>query len=690
MKTVVWFAFGNIANTTYCIILMSDGSLTVVNTGTAIGAQVMPPGTILNPSSIMGFAQWGSQYFLFAKDQTNGYWIYDGTNLYGSGTVGPIATLTDDGTAYTSTPTITVYGGSGTGVTATATLDNQSVSQVMITNPGTGFAIGDTAGMQFSGGGAGTTALATPAIEQGAVTGIQITNGGSGFQNIPGLVIDPPPAGGHQAFAHVTEITGGVITGIAMDAFGFGYTTPPNVTTAGGDPLPGSLTPIMVGVLVNGSINTATVTDPGSQYFEAPQVLIFGDGEGAEATATVANGQVTGVSFTAGGSGYTKATIVLAGGNNGASGFITIMPFGVSGTAVETYGSRVWISNGAAVAQFPPPGRVIFSAAGTPVDFGDGGGAFLSNDSFLKVGYYALRQSNGFLYLIGDSSLNYVSGVTTSGTPAITTFNNQNVDPQLGSPWPNSVQVFSRNIVFANHLGIFVSYGGAVTKVSAPLDGFYTSVPETLGVIQPSGAVAEIFGIQVYMLLLPVIDQYTGQQVNKLLMWDGKLWWTSQQDVALTFVTTREFDSRLTAWGTDGNGIYPLFTTPSSAFQKVVRSKLWSNPSYINRKTIMQVHGIVYQDSTDTEAVTLFVDNESQSGSPNNGLTLGVGGLIWTNNLGNPIVWNLSWSSPGLSVFGPQAIGQVGRTVGLTLATYDPNLTIVSITLLGQQRESRT
>ena len=146
------------------------------------------------------------------------------------------------------------------------------------------------------------------------------------------------------------------------------------------------------------------------------------------------------------------------------------IPLAISGTAIEIYSGRVWIANGA---------TITFSAPGSVIDFSsaNGGGNFTSSDSFLKVAYINLKQTNGFLYLIGDSSVNYISGVQTSGSPPITTFTNQNADPEVGSPWPGTVDVFSRNILFANAFGAHVSYGGAVTKISEMLDGVYNTVP---------------------------------------------------------------------------------------------------------------------------------------------------------------------------------------------------------------------
>ena len=64
----------------------------------------------------------------------------------------------------------------------------------------------------------------------------------------------------------------------------------------------------------------------------------------------------------------------------------------------------------------------------------DGAGTIISQDSFLRVGFYGLKQANGFIYTLGDSSINTISGVATStATPPVTTFSNQNVDPQIAS-----------------------------------------------------------------------------------------------------------------------------------------------------------------------------------------------------------------------------------------------------------------
>jgi uncharacterized protein len=77
------------------------------------------------------------------------------------------------------------------------------------------------------------TATATATISGGIVTGIAINTGGSGYTSAPTITIDPPPAGAGNTRATATgSISGGIVTGIAINAGGSGYASAPNVTIA--------------------------------------------------------------------------------------------------------------------------------------------------------------------------------------------------------------------------------------------------------------------------------------------------------------------------------------------------------------------------------------------------------------------------------------------------------------------------
>jgi hypothetical protein len=537
-------------------------------------------------------------------------------------------------------------------------------------------------------------------VASGGVTGVIIQNGGqqyTGRANVVFLSVDA----GHGATGSCA-ISNGTITAISITNPGQGYVSPPIVNIndpgiPGTGGLPGGTGFVGTALLQFGQITSTAINDPGTGYTTPPIVKYVGDGTGAAGTAIINNGgQVIQVLMTALGGGYTKALVVFEGGNNAANVTPILMPFGVSGTTVETYNQRVFVSNGAAISNSPPKNRTIYSAPQSPVDFGDGGGVFQTFDSFVKIGYHSMKNVNGFLYLIGDSSMNYLTGVTTtaSGTTPITTFNinNLNVDPQIGSPWPSSVQVFSRNIVFANTVGIFSSAGGAIEKISTGFEGFYDSGPIFGRSANFSSAVATIFNTSVYMLLLPVVDLFNGRLVNKLLMYDGKRLFTSQQDRDLTYISTQEINSVLRAWGTDGTNFFELFQMPSTGFTKIMQSKLWSTPAYYITKASRTLTGIVQSYTVDF-ALQISIDNETGIGT-NNAVTAvipGVG-LEWIGDFGQVIQWDqglspgpiLSWGVAGLEVFGPLPMGQSGRLFGLTVETVCSDVSVVSLTLAEQ------
>jgi hypothetical protein len=360
-------------------------------------------------------------------------------------------------------------------------------------------------------------------------------------------------------------------------------------------------------------------------------------------------------------------------------GFTTV-PTGVSGTAIETYQSRVWILNGSSV---------VFSAPGSLTDFAtaDGGGSFTSNDPSLRSRYSQLKQSNGYLYLFGDSSTSYLAGVQTTGSPPVTTFSLQVVDPEVGTPWPDTVDVLGSNIVFANAWGAHVSYGGRAAKVSSELDGIYNTVFNFAGQV-PSAAKAILFGRRVWVLLLTVLDQTTSQQIGKLFIWDEKRWCSTQQTINFIFIKHQERDSILKAWGTDGVKIYPLFTSPTTNLTKTLRSKFWA-PSllYAETKAENRFWGLIQAFSGATITLTISIDSEK--GSSPKAVTLTPFTVIWSNNTSATVVWTnnaavvVVWTSGGgnggIIALPPNNCSQNGVLVGFTLSTNAADLAIISL-----------
>jgi hypothetical protein len=497
-------------------------------------------------------------------------------------------------------------------------------------------------------------------------TANDLTSGGTGYTSAPGLAA----FGGSGSGITLTPLftPGDNVYDLVVGNPGTGYKAGDFVQlqfSGGGTDTGGILTPNVV----NGSIASINIVNGGTGYKISPLTLSFagGEGGGAAATATVTAGVITGTSVTTGGAFYNNqaAVIIPPGFNNAASATLALMPFGLNGSAVETYQNRVWVSS---VSDVPVTESLItFSAPESYTDFSaaDGGGSFSSADSFQKVSYIQPRQTNGFLYLVSDSSINYIGGVTTSGEPPTTSFSNQNADPEVGTPWATTISTIGSNLVFANAWGAHVSYGGQVTKISSQLDGFYNTVPINPA-FTPSAAKHILYGKAVWVLLYPVIDQYTFAPVNKLLMWDRekKAWWTSQQSVSLTFIAGQEFNSVLSAYGTDGTSLYPLFAVPGDGFTKVVQSKMWTAPGgYLTAKSSGRAWLLAQYDSLTSPALTFLVDTDA--------------GPLFSQS----ITFAGPATMEGFYVTPPTATGQVGVMLGMTITTNAADVTLISASI---------
>jgi hypothetical protein len=479
---------------------------------------------------------------------------------------------------------------------------------------------------------------------------LSILDVGQAYSSAPTITVT---GGGGSLASLVALESAGQVYSVSIVNPGIDYTLPPTITFIGGGITMASASAYIGGA--SSGVASISLSYTGVGYSDAPDVSFVGGvgGSGAAAAAFLFGNSLATVSVTSPGSGYLVAPTVVFTGGGPANATVGIMPTGISGTAIETYSGRVWIAFS---------NEITFSAPGSISDFssGDGGGSFFSTDSFLRNAYVGLRQTNGFLYLFGDSSINYISNVQTSGNPPATTFTNQNADPEVGTPYPASIDTYGRNLIFANAWGVHVSYGAAVTKVSKPLDGVYNSALNFNG-LSLSSAKAIIFGRKVWTLLAIIVDPITGQDTAKLLMWDGEVWWASNQEISLIYIAGQEVQSQLTAYGTDGTTIFPLFQTPSDGFTKVAQSKLWTVPmgaSYL--KTTSRFWGMVqYYETGGTLSISVDSEAGSYAFSPTPLISAGV-----------PI-----------TVFAPQAIEQSGVLLGLTLTTTVPDAALISLAI---------
>lgn len=167
-ETVLLEFFANIGSVDYLIVFTVAGAGIAINLTTASQTIFAPDGTFTKPD----MTTYASQRILIA-DQKAGYSTWDGSVFVKAGGVSPNIIVTNGGTtAYTSTPTVAITGGSGSGAAATAVLDGSGfVVKVNLTSAGTGYKAGDILTVGFSGGGgAGATATARVWTDIGAQT----------------------------------------------------------------------------------------------------------------------------------------------------------------------------------------------------------------------------------------------------------------------------------------------------------------------------------------------------------------------------------------------------------------------------------------------------------------------------------------------------------------------------------------
>lgn len=671
-KTIVSFFFFNIGSTQYVIVFLSDGTAVQVNVATLVQTVVSATaGTFYQAANgtLPACVQSGNQYLIIANNNTsNDYWLWDGAVLYGTGGVSPIVNLLSGGSNYTSVPTVTAFGGAGSGITATASIANGSVTGVNILTSGTGYSPSDIVQFQFSGGGSDTGAILTAVLAGNAVGSLIIIAAGSG--GTPGTYALTFTGGG-AATGTYTVGAGGTITAVNLTAGGAGYTSNPTVGFGGGSGITGAT---VIATLVAGGIASVTVTQGGTGFTAAPLLTVSGGGgSGATLTATIAAGAINGVSVTAAGTGYTSvpAIIISAGANHAAEAIATMMPSGVSGTTIETFSGRVIVGAPFQSGNSPTGGVFFLSAPQSLTNFSTaaGGLVFTSNDRFLRARYVVMRQSNGYLYPFGDSSVSVISNIQTAGNPITTTFNYQNVDPQVGVAWRDSCQDFGRTSLFANSLGVFGLYGGAVTKVSTKIDHlFANAVFPASGGVTPSAAVANIRSIKVYMMLMTTVDPTTGQTRKIMVAWDQTNWFTISQGVDLTYIGTQEVNSNLAAWGTDGNKLYPMLTTPSPTLQKKLSSKLYGANDLMIQKQAMMYYIQALDRSVGNKGVTMQFTLDTENG-------------------GTPSEFTPTFPGPpppdGFSrqVYGAKAPEVPGQELGFTITSTSPDFELLHAAL---------
>lgn len=230
----------------------------------------------------------GAYSVLQTKDPTTGTWRVLGTATHGARSV------LSDGQNF-----------------RVANLSGCAVG-AFITNVGSGYT--STPTVSASAGGSTWRAIVGGAIN----ATVAITTAGTLYTYPPLLLIDPPPAGGVQATA-ICALTAGAISSVTVINQGAGYTVAPAITVIR-DPrdTTGSGAVLTVNATLAGAATVTAIvcTDQGTPLTAVPTLTISGGGGASAAATAVMCFTLTGFTVAVNGAGYGNAQpmLILSGG----------------------------------------------------------------------------------------------------------------------------------------------------------------------------------------------------------------------------------------------------------------------------------------------------------------------------------------------------------------------------------------
>ncbi|MFH0843058.1 MAG: hypothetical protein V1903_10600 [Bacteroidota bacterium] len=316
--------------------------------------------------------------------------------------------ITDGGQGYTTNPTITFTGGGGSGASATA-VRGYPVTDIALVAAGVGYS--DVTNIVLDDGtyfedyvddcdvkfnmkvrdvdmdwngyffqsvptvaftptdGNVTTAAEATAVLTWIIKDIEVDNPGSGYlvddANDVTVLIDPPAGAGTQAEAGPT-LGNGVLSGAELFEHGQGYTAAPHVIVAidydeEEDPVPPVQQAQMTASVSNGQLTGITITDPGAGYdFDTYNnglyyidITTFNSEPSADAQANPESGQIDYIAITNPGAGYVVApkieiiaadTAAANGFGSGAVATATIVDGRVAEITVTNAGSGYYVA----------------------------------------------------------------------------------------------------------------------------------------------------------------------------------------------------------------------------------------------------------------------------------------------------------------------------------------------------------
>lgn len=330
---------------------------------------------------------------------------------YGISTI----TVTENGSGYTSIPSVVF-----SGVSATAGVSTIFVNKLRVTNPGYGYTTGDLGVIIIFNSGSAAATNNTFSLPN-SYLGFTITSPGVGYTSPPILTVDTPQIGINTGLAAATL---GIAT-FTVTSPGSGYIVSPTISNSP------SVTEFAATVGLGVSDYGIQVTG-GSGYSGAPTITFNGQngiGTGAQGSFTSINpdspNNLEGFIITNPGYGYTVRPTVSITGGGGVGAAVTIRTMIVTDVSINNIGYGITVvpsstlstnpiefldfavtqSGSVGIATTSSVSSVIFSAEGT---LGTASTTIISGISTFDT---VIRQKTGNVDAINDTT---ITGIDTS------------------------------------------------------------------------------------------------------------------------------------------------------------------------------------------------------------------------------------------------------------------------------------
>ena len=234
--------------------------------------------------------------------------------------------VTAGGTGYTSNPTVTFSlpptgGTQAAGTAEIASISTGQISSISVTNAGAGYATAPTVSFVPVSGGTGATATAEIVAPGSPVTSVTLANAGEQ------CYVTPPPVsfvggGSGAAATAVLETTPSCVAtwNVSGSCAAHQGETLTGVQLSGGSGFSGSFR-VSNGGRGGPSVvaGTSTIQNPGTGFTVNPTALANVSGCAGLTVTAIAGFRLSGLTLTAGGSGYTTVPTVSVGSGAGTS-----------------------------------------------------------------------------------------------------------------------------------------------------------------------------------------------------------------------------------------------------------------------------------------------------------------------------------------------------------------------------------